>query len=129
MIISIHVPSWGTTIQHSYFLSASVNFNPRSLVGNDRQTNFCHACRRNISIHVPSWGTTTFQAYSQVSYIISIHVPSWGTTISSNAVTLMISISIHVPSWGTTVLTCETVRRTAGFQSTFPRGERLFKRP
>ena len=36
LLISIHVPSWGTT-GRCYFISKSseVNFNPRSLVGND----------------------------------------------------------------------------------------------
>ena len=39
MIISIHVPAWGTTKHRRY----------------------CH-CRNAISIHVPAWGTTVTQA-------------------------------------------------------------------
>ena len=76
--ISIHVPSWGTTIftrrqppcilfQSTFPRGerrtggsqavAACNFNPRSLVGNDG-LHFHRDWRRFISIHVPSWGTT-----------------------------------------------------------------------
>ena len=58
-----------------------LNFNPRSLVGND---------------------------VSKINYeegtIISIHVPSWGTTVKGTDYDLEFNISIHVPSWGTTIL-------------------------
>ena len=33
--ISIHVPSWGTTMSFFVYLLIILNFNPRSLVGND----------------------------------------------------------------------------------------------
>ena len=36
MSISIHVPSWGTTGSGRIHCQAAGNFNPRSLVGNDR---------------------------------------------------------------------------------------------
>ena len=78
-VISIHVPSWGTTgpavcdrfsiglfqstfprgERHSAmrnFRSDSY-FNPRSLVGND-QSQSSLLLIQEISIHVPSWGTT-----------------------------------------------------------------------
>ena len=56
---------------------------------------------------------------------ISIHVPSWGTTSFGLAAVSFFSISIHVPSWGTTIK--HTGKRdTVLFQSTFPRGERLY---
>ncbi len=120
--ISIHVPSWGTTINvravvhHDVFQSTfprgerplsgsaslrSVYFNPRSLVGNDREPFFegvllhyfnprslvgnddiykgLHPLVR-ISIHVPSWGTTECILMDATTNQISIHVPSWGTT-------------------------------------------------
>ena len=35
MNISIHVPSWGTTEREGYLVRSILNFNPRSLVGND----------------------------------------------------------------------------------------------
>ena len=101
-LISIHVPSWGTTtkplkdVVEELFQSTFPrgerhtvidtykrfkDFNPRSLVGNDK-SNQVHRLQTGISIHVPSWGTTT-QCYSDVDNLdISIHVPSWGTTKS-----------------------------------------------
>ena len=77
--ISIHVPSWGTTIftrrqppcilfqstfprgerlkaQYGVGLSIAY-FNPRSLVGNDSESAE-ELPVEDISIHVPSWGTT-----------------------------------------------------------------------
>ena len=77
--ISIHVPSWGTTqclantrrmrLFQSTFprgerrrrwicSTEEGNFNPRSLVGNDRRLRQ-DIRLLGISIHVPSWGTTT----------------------------------------------------------------------
>ena len=81
------------------------NFNPRSLVGNDR----CPVqllCDQCISIHVPSWGTTGSLFSKAYCSIISIHVPSWGTTI------------VAAPA-----------DQPERFQSTFPRGERLLTCP
>ena len=48
------------------------NFNPRSLVGNDRTLECCSGDLA-ISIHVPSWGTTAnFHKYSLFFYAINI---------------------------------------------------------
>ena len=55
--ISIHVPSWGTTITYLNTLFCKWHFNPRSLVGNDWDIQLFRSCTA-ISIHVPSWGTT-----------------------------------------------------------------------
>ena len=126
--ISIHVPSWGTTVPgktvqlvYDQFQSTfprgerplsgsaslrSVYFNPRSLVGNDREPFFegvllhyfnprslvgnddiykgLHPLVR-ISIHVPSWGTTMIHPKLLHQQHISIHVPSWGTTHPDNS--------------------------------------------
>ena len=64
--ISIHVPSWGTTVMSNIF-----------------------AVLFDISIHVPSWGTT----YNDTVYgdytVISIHVPSWGTTANFHKYSLL----------------------------------------
>ena len=79
-LISIHVPSWGTTLyalldsahgghfnprslvgNDGWFSGAdhsNGNFNPRSLVGNDVDDSLCTSVYKCISIHVPSWGTT-----------------------------------------------------------------------
>ena len=79
--ISIHVPSWGTTLSVAPVWSLSVfqstfprgerlpcsegnnycsDFNPRSLVGNDVSGHPFLSIAAAISIHVPSWGTTIF---------------------------------------------------------------------
>ena len=102
----------------------STYFNPRSRVGNDH-VHFDYTAKSDISIHVPAWGTT-FCCYSLSRYTyISIHVPAWGTTGNRCMVVALSMISIHVPAWGT------TNKRDAPivdweFQSTFPRGERLY---
>ena len=99
--ISIHVPTWGTTVRSDHSIAFA-----------------------KISIHVPTWGTTTeistatltswFQftfprgeRRSTISAIcicdmISIHVPTWGTTKDQWFDYLSFYISIHVPTWGTT---------------------------
>ena len=77
--ISIHVPAWGTTIASipdiasfpfqptfprgerptplTEVTRATLNFNPRSRVGND-MVFFQDCVDIRISIHVPAWGTT-----------------------------------------------------------------------
>ena len=91
--ISIHVPSWGTTVvvvdldKNNEFQSTFPRgerrvtmtqattpdyFNPRSLVGNDDLYGLAPV-GAYISIHVPSWGTTAnFHKYSLFFYAINI---------------------------------------------------------
>ena len=57
---------------------------------------------------------------------ISIHVPAWGTTPDIHRYIYDCIISIHVPAWGTTGISLSDNRKIVLFQSTFPRGERLF---
>ena len=59
LLISIHVPAWGTTIGCVATCRAGV-----------------------ISIHVPAWGTTGYLALAFQKNYISIHVPAWGTTVT-----------------------------------------------
>ena len=56
-VISIHVPTWGTT-----------------------HVNIPFSIDEIISIHVPTWGTTTATVVDYGLPEISIHVPTWGTT-------------------------------------------------
>ena len=166
--ISIHVPSWGTTIftrrqppcilfqstfprgerRHRYqilrtknrFQStfprgerrtggsqavAACNFNPRSLVGNDG-LHFHRDWRRFISIHVPSWGTTQCLANTRRMRLFQSTFPRgerrrrWicsteegnfnprslvGNDRRLRQDIRLLGISIHVPSWGTTCTT------------------------
>ena len=120
--ISIHVPSWGTTINvravvhHDVFQSTfprgerplsgsaslrSVYFNPRSLVGNDREPFF-----EGVLLHY-------FNPRSLV-----------GNDDIYKGLHPLVRISIHVPSWGTTQILLAHMQIPL-FQSTFPRGERL----
>ena len=166
--ISIHVPSWGTTIftrrqppcilfqstfprgerRHRYqilrtknrFQStfprgerrtggsqavAACNFNPRSLVGTDG-LHFHRDWRRFISIHVPSWGTTQCLANTRRMRLFQSTFPRgerrrrWicsteegnfnprslvGNDRRLRQDIRLLGISIHVPSWGTTCTT------------------------
>ena len=99
--ISIHVPTWGTTMSSGSLFPCILNFNPRSHVGNDVPTLLPIHPIDKISIHVPTWGTTRRDHGSGGEICISIHVPTWGTT--------------EIPK----LPYVETI-----FQSTFPRGER-----
>ena len=99
-LISIHVPSWGTTMVIIEMDSTSIYFNPRSLVGNDDRK-----------------ATNTFLDK------ISIHVPSWGTTENSRGCTTVRTFQSTFPRGERLRCVVDTMTITA-FQSTFPRGER-----
>ena len=123
VIISIHVPAWGTT-----------TFQP------------CLQKKKIISIHVPAWGTTEFGYIGIVWFEISIHVPAWGTT---NATDQRLYRQVHfnprsrvgndlyltplrtiIPNFnprsrvGNDDQNRSRQQRSQQFQSTFPRGER-----
>ena len=121
--ISIHVPSWGTTVNCCHCRSHSRNFNPRSLVGNDaiaffippESITFQSTFPRGERHQRPGSGKAQqdFNPRSLVGNdkLRKLHLAGY-------------SISIHVPAWGTTIAPRLTPMRSA-FQSTFPRGERL----
>ena len=121
MLISIHVPAWGTTGALPFFVD---------LWG--------------ISIHVPAWGTTKFRQTHTTHWLFQSTFPrgerpecpgDQGEIINFNprsrvgnddldiAYSRNAGISIHVPAWGTT-LGQLGIRKPLKFQSTFPRGER-----
>ena len=101
-MVSIHVPTRGTTILLCVFLQSIV-----------------------VSIHVPTRGTTGEDRLHHPIYEVSIHVPTRGTTISCIFHVLSFIVSIHVSTRGTTFRGGKTVAYLM-FQSTFPRGERLW---
>ena len=99
-VISIHVPSWGTTGDHRHngILSQFQSTFPRG----ERQHSLYFLCELSyISIHVPSWGTT-------ISSISSTSLPLFQSTFPRgerrhfSTFNSLVIISIHVPSWGTT---------------------------
>ena len=86
--ISIHVPSWGTTEGQAETCPFVIYFNPRSLVGND----FRVRCNRHYSRHFNPRslvGNDVNQGGAVNRILISIHVPSWGTTNVSPVTTPM----------------------------------------
>ena len=120
-IISIHVPTRGTTSVRCYHLTQT-DFNPRpytrddssSLISASRcaifQSTSLHEGRLKIhvyrprgciSIHVPTRGTTFVSSVIVNNTDISIHVPTRGTTGRMSRFST-IFISIHVPTRGTT---------------------------
>ena len=102
-LISIHVPSWGTTISASSGVITPTYFNPRSLVGNDG-CRYCNQQGIRISIHVPSWGTTYVLTLVNIKREFQSTFPRGERLSVSFFFLSSSSISIHVPSWGTTNL-------------------------
>ena len=98
--ISIHVPSWGTTMEK-----------PLSYPN------------QQISIHVPSWGTTRSLFDLPFPLPISIHVPSWGTTSMLAGCGKAYPFQSTFPR-GERLTVSASPALTPRFQSTFPRGER-----
>ncbi len=123
--ISIHVPSWGTTIFTRrqppciLFQSTFPRGERRKSEHKEEpewqfQSTFPRGERQGRPLRI--WfqgyfnprslvGNDVLKRYSPSKTIISIHVPSWGTTKFSLIRPLEIIISIHVPSWGTTIIT------------------------
>ena len=77
--ISIHVPSWGTTMAIT-----------------EKQQRFI------ISIHVPSWGTTKCGTTWTGKSVFQSTFPRGERPNSGQVLLQPYGISIHVPSWGTT---------------------------
>ena len=122
-VISIHVPTWGTTLSISTNLFALIfqSTFPRG----ERQSSCYYSCyARWFQSTFPrgerrsqgKWSMTIWRFQSTFPrgerqhvpqlfhqpVIISIHVPSWGTTSDDGKFKGLYYISIHVPSWGTT---------------------------
>ena len=102
-VISIHVPTWGTTLSISTNLFALI-FQSTFPRGERQITGIRDRKTGKISIHVPSWGTTTqlrgnvprYEHFNPRSLVGNDRI--WQNTLPSR--------------WK--------------FQSTFPRGERLY---
>ncbi len=59
--------------------------------------------------------------------IVSIHAPARGATHKANDIAQAILVSIHAPARGATHIPGAVPAISRGFQSTLPRGERLFR--
>ena len=80
-------------------------FNPRTRVGCDFDKHQRHGFRAHVSIHAPAWGATVFRIISFLLRRVSIHAPAWGATSGC----WPLSPLYHL------------------FQSTHPRGVRLWR--
>ena len=101
--VSIHAPAWGATMFCSAPYPMNWGFNPRTRVGCDLvQGKFVHIAAQ-VSIHAPAWGATSTSTMPRQLSRVSIHAPAWGATMSERA-----------------------PERLSMFQSTHPRGVRLF---
>ena len=80
-----------------------------------------------ISIHAPTRGATVEDCTNHISELISIHAPTRGATKLDNAEAQREKISIHAPTRGATSALIKFLIIHNIFQSTLPRGERLYQ--
>ena len=121
-MISIHVPTRGTTFPLTAAIPCSYNFNPRSHKGNDILSFF-------FAVSIPYFnprshkGNDLLMLCNPYITIISIHVPTRGTTIDIIQFYFRNKFQSTFPQGerhqGRHVLIPE-----GEFQSTFPQGER-----
>ena len=78
-----------------------------------------------ISIHAPTRGATLLCKKSNYRRQISIHAPTRGATLLCKKSNYRRQISIHAPTRGAT-FSIHRYKPIVVFQSTLPRGERLF---
>ena len=79
-MISIHTPTQGVTLQSTYRIHKTADFNPHSHAGSD-----AYICSKikpiTISIHTPTQGVTCRELSASADEIlISIHTPTQGVT-------------------------------------------------
>ena len=145
MDISIHVPAWGTTPLFFHSQHRTINFNPRSRVGNDNAFARVASLPRNFNPRSRVGNDLSTHVSSAILYIFQSTFPRGerrnSFNSSHNATNFnprsrvgndvirctkfyaQCRISIHVPAWGTTLPDCHSPH-CQPFQSTFPRGER-----
>ena len=147
--VSIHAPAWGATPSRRIYGSYFGCFNPRTRVGCDPRS--CPwpwpLSGFNPRTRVGCDWSGTLALYFSVK--VSIHAPAWGATASTNASFIsstsfnprtrvgcdmmdnpryarLFDVSIHAPAWGATFSSSTSRLQGKEFQSTHPRGVRLF---
>ena len=123
LMISIHVPAWGTTGITRYRYVLQTNFNPRSRVGNDGKAGRkgVHTCYFNPRSRVGNDSIKRRQKHFCDYFNPRSRVGNDRRVTTSCT---RKKISIHVPAWGTTSTQDGNKIDLTLFQSTFPRGER-----
>ena len=125
--VSIHAPAWGATRAAHGRGHGCAGFNPRTRVGCDFFFYYASARQCWVSIHAPAWGATTWDGEKPVIKTVSIHAPAWGATVR------MVLTPLHSSGFNPrTRVGCdrhELLHRKTflWFQSTHPRGVRLFE--
>ena len=146
--VSIHAPAWGATWYTSQTSSPLLSFNPRTRVGCDdaswsssvygksfqsthprgvrRRQLTRRGASRHVSIHAPAWGATRTTVRHYHKGNVSIHAPAWGATRLAN-----VGMMLHGRFNPRTRVGCDRAANKAkidagAFQSTHPRGVRLF---
>ena len=102
--VSIHAPTRGATGTFDRGLDAPLGFNPRTHAGCDSVLADQHVDARLVSIHAPTRGATSTIPRYRIVCTVSIHAPTRGATRYA---------------WG---LLFDCIM----FQSTHPRGVRLY---
>ena len=124
--ISIHVPSWGTTRSSALFHCPSFLFQSTFPRGERQSIFWKKDSFTDISIHVPSWGTTSLPERNlspQIHFNPRSLVGNDKISFHLNLVFLYFNPrSLVGNDSSTNVLKI----KSKAFQSTFPRGERQF---
>ena len=124
--VSIHVPARETTIR----FASSVIVIPVSIHVPARETTVIQTINKVlgdvVSIHVPARETTKNRKLQLYNRTVSIHVPARETTAQADKQNKWNAVSIHVPARETTCRVFLLSSFPFVFQSTFPRGKRLY---
>ena len=121
-VISIHVPSWGTTLDGWKKSCADVKFQSTFPRGERHESSDTGPLPFKFQSTFPRGerhgrgSGCTLRSYFNPRSLVGNDAPVISTT-------KFFEISIHVPSWGTTEM-YGAGNLTILFQSTFPRGER-----
>ena len=103
-LVSIHAPAWGATLRYNSQFFLYHCFNPRARVGRDDKNKALNQPLHTVSIHAPAWGATPFY----FTIIISLISFNPRARVGRDYQFIAIFLMLHT------------------FQSTRPRGARLY---
>ena len=147
--VSIHAPAWGATHGQACWRTRIPCFNPRTRVGCDQTQTQTSAVPTAFQSTHPRGVRHVREDGQTQSARVSIHAPAWGATFyTRESFALAKDVSIHAPAWGATHgqacggaripgfnprtrvgcdrAYCAVAVGASKFQSTHPRGVRLF---
>ena len=106
--------------------TASSRFNPRTRVGCDLPALAPFSFIVRFQSTHPRGVRRAAPMLTSCAVGVSIHAPAWGATPAHTVLIIGYEVSIHAPAWGATQTQMNGLRTSKGFQSTHPRGVRLF---